>query len=71
MWYEGALVAYLSYAQTFGRSLPSINKSKRKRDKDELYSCDGLNLTYYDNDFFRGSSEKTDHLINYEKINID
>ena len=32
---------------------------------------DGLDLTYYDIDFFRGPSEKIDHLINYEKINID
>ena len=32
---------------------------------------DGLDLTYYDIDFFGGLSEKTDHLINIEKINID
>ena len=32
---------------------------------------DGLDLTYYDIDFFGDSSEKTDHLINDEKINID
>ena len=32
---------------------------------------DGLNLIYYDIDFFRGSNEKIDHLINDEKINID
>ena len=32
---------------------------------------DRLNLTYYDIDFFGGLSEKTDHLINIEKINID
>ena len=32
---------------------------------------DGLNLIYYDIDFFRGSNEKIDHLINDDKINID
>ena len=32
---------------------------------------DGLDLTYYDIDFFEGPSEKTNHLINDEKINID
>ena len=32
---------------------------------------DGLNLIYYDIDFFRGSNEKIDHLINDKKINID
>ena len=32
---------------------------------------DGLDLTYYDIDFFWGPSEKTDHLINDENINID
>ena len=32
---------------------------------------DGLDLTYYDIDFFEGLSEKTDHLINDENANID
>ena len=32
---------------------------------------DRLNLTQYDIDFFGGPNEKTDHLINDEKINID
>ena len=32
---------------------------------------DRLNLTYYDIDFFGGPNEKTNHLINDEKINID
>ena len=32
---------------------------------------DGLDLTYYDIDFFGGPNEKTNHLINDEKINID
>ena len=32
---------------------------------------DGLDLTYYDIGFFGGPNEKTDHLINDEKINID
>ena len=72
MWYEGALVVFLSYAQTFGRPLPSINKSKRIK-KIEMNFTDGdrLDLTYYDIDFFGGPKEKIDHLINDEKINID
>ena len=32
---------------------------------------DELDLTYHDIDFFGGLNEKTDHLINDEKINID
>ena len=71
MWYEEALVAYLSYAQTFGQPLPSINKSKRKIDRMNFTDGDGLDLTYYDISFFGGPNEKTDHLINDEKINID
>ena len=71
MWYEGALVTYLSYAQTFGRPLPSINKSKRKEIEMNFTNDDRLDLTYYDIDFFGGPNEKTDHLINDEKINID
>ena len=71
MWCEGALVAYLSYAQTFGRSLPSINKSKRKEIEMNFTNDDRLDLTYYDIDFFGGPSEKIDYLINDDKINID
>ena len=52
MWYEGALVAHLSYAQTFGRPLPIINNSKRKEIKMNFIDGDGLDLTYYDIDFF-------------------
>ena len=32
---------------------------------------DGFDLTYYDIDFFGGPSEKIDHLINDENVNID
>ena len=32
---------------------------------------DGLVLTYYDIDSFRGSREKVDHLTNDENNNID
>ena len=32
---------------------------------------DGLDLTYYDIDFFGSPSEKIDHLINDENTNID
>ena len=58
MWYERALVAYFSYAQTFGRSLPSINKSKRKEIEMNFTNDDRLDLTYYDIDFFGGPNEK-------------
>ena len=32
---------------------------------------DGLDLTYYNFNFFKDPSEKTNHLINDENINID
>ena len=47
VWYEGALVAYLSYAQIFGRPLPSINKSKEKEIEMNFTDGDGFDLTYY------------------------
>ena len=46
-------------------------KTKRKEIEMNFTDSDRLNLTYYDIDFFGGLSEKTDHLINIEKINID
>ena len=55
---------YLSYAQTFGHPLPSINQRKRKRNRN------GLDLTYYDSDFFGCPSEKTDYLMNDENTTI-
>ena len=32
---------------------------------------DGLDLTYYDINFFKGLSGKTNHLINNKNTNID
>ena len=46
-------------------------KAKGKEIEINFTDGDGLDLTYYDIDFFGGPSEKTDHLINDEKINID
>ena len=46
-------------------------KTKEKKIKINFTDGDGLDLTYYDVDFFRGPNEKTDHLINDKKINID
>ena len=46
-------------------------KAKGKEIEMNIIDGDGLDLTYYDIDFFGGPSEKTDHLINDEKINID
>ena len=46
-------------------------KVKGKEIEINFTDSDGLDLTYYDIDFFGGPSEKTDHLINDEKIYID
>ena len=46
-------------------------KAKGKEIEINFTDSDGLDLTYYDIDFFGGHSEKTDHLINDEKIKID
>ena len=46
-------------------------KAKKKEIEMNFIDGDGLDLTYYDIDFFGGPNEKTDHLINDEKINID
>ena len=46
-------------------------KAKGKEIEMNFTDGDGLDLTYYDIDFFGGPSEKTNHLINDEKINID
>ena len=46
-------------------------KTKGKEIEMNFTDGDGLNLTYYDIDFFGGPSEKTDHLINDKNTNID
>ena len=46
-------------------------KAKGKEIEMNFTNGDGLDLTYYDIDFFEGLSEKTDHLINDENANID
>ena len=71
MWYERALVAYLSYAYTFSQSLPSINQRKRKKIEMNYTDRNGLDLTYYDTDFFGGPSEKMDYLINDENTTTE
>ena len=65
MWYEKALVAYLSYAQTFGRPLPSINKMKGSWNELQFIDSDGqVDLTHLDVlDFFENPNGKIDHLI--------
>ena len=45
--------------------------AKGKEIEMNFINDDGLDLTYYDIDFFGGPSEKADHLINDENINID
>ena len=46
-------------------------KAKGKKIEMNFINGDGLDLTYYDIDFFGGPSEKIDYLINDDKINID
>ena len=46
-------------------------KVKGKEIEINFTDSDGLDLTYYDIDFFGGPSEKTDHLINDENANTD
>ena len=49
----------------------ALIKAKGKEIEINFTNDDGFDLTYYDIDFFGGPNEKTYHLINYEKINID
>ena len=46
-------------------------KAKWKEIEMNFIGGDGLDLTYYDIDFFGGPSEKIVHLINDENANID
>ena len=46
-------------------------KAKGKEIEINFIDSNGLDLTYYDIDFFEGPSEKIDYLINDDKINID
>ena len=71
MWYEGTLVAYLSYTQNLVDLYQTSIKAKGKEIEINFTDSDGFDLTYYDIDFFGGLSEKTDHLINDKKISID
>ena len=45
--------------------------TKGKEIKINFTGGDGLNLTYYNIDFFGGLGEKTHHLINDEDADID
>ena len=46
-------------------------KAKAKEIEMNFTDGNGLDLTYYDIDFFGGPSEKTNHLIKNENVNID
>ena len=46
-------------------------KAKGKEIEMNFTDSNGLDLTYYDIDFFGGPSEETNHLINDGNINID
>ena len=54
-----------------GPVLKILIKTKGKEIEMNFTDGDRLDLTYYDIDFFGGPNEKTDHLINDEKININ
>ena len=71
MWYEGTLVAYLSYTQNLVDLYQTSIKAKGKEIEMNFIDGDGLDLTYYNFNFFKDPSEKTNHLINDENINID
>ena len=45
-------------------------KEKGKEIEMNFTDRNGLDLTYYDNDFFGGLGEKTDHLMNDENTVI-
>ena len=49
----------------------TLVKAQGKKIEMNFTDGDGLVLTYYDIDFFKGSSEKIDHLTNDENNNID
>ena len=49
----------------------ALIKAKGKEIEINFIDSNGLDLTYYDIDFFGGPSEKIDYLINDDKINID
>ena len=49
----------------------ALIKAKGKEIEINFINSNGLDLTYHDNDFFGGPSEKIDYLINDDKINID
>ena len=49
----------------------TLMKIKGKEIEMNFNDGDGLDLTYYDINFFRAPSEKIDHLINDENSNID
>ena len=46
-------------------------KEKGKEIEMKFTDKNGLDLTYYDIDFFRGPSEKTDYLINDENTTTE
>ena len=71
MLYEGALVAYLSYAQTFGRPLPNINKGMEV-EMNFIDSGGLVDLTHLDvSNFFENPNRKIDHLIGDENVCYD
>ena len=46
-------------------------KAKRKGINMNFTDGDGLDLTYYDIDFFGGPNEKTDHLIDRKSTRLN
>ena len=62
MWYGRTLVSYLSYGQASSRSVSSIIKGKWKENRNEFTDSNGMDLSYFDNDFLIGPSENFDYL---------
>ena len=62
----------MSYGQTSSRSVSSISKGKRKGKKIEMNFTDsnGMDLSYFDNDFLIGPSDNFDYLIDDVNDNV-
>ena len=69
MWYERTLVTYLLYGQTFGRPLQASLKKIEKNIEMNFTDTKGLDLSYYDVDFFGAPLEKTDYLMKMLLLN--
>ena len=63
MWYGRTLVSYLSYGQA------SV-KEKGKKIEMNFTDSNGMDLSYFDNDFLIGPSENFDYLMDDVNDNV-